>query len=351
MQPEFDLLSHLSRGPSLSFTSVDASLLKEPEGKVRLDLASLKLHDPIPVDTFIPVFMKNTGSVQLFSLFPAASRRNEKVIDYLLSSGVRSVFMPRDQLDLLVRAAQQRTSQVLRREKVPTQVKARFLYENARVVAAQVFEEKSAHKAVKSARTYLRQVDGFIEHSPQAAYSLVRMLVTEYSLYHHAINVGLLALCFARFLGMGKAEVLTMGLAGLYHDLGKVEIDKAVLLKPGPLTAAEWEVMRSHPGISHRSLASLAQFPADGLEVVHQHHESLDGSGYPDGAMGERINPGARLLKIVDCYDALTSERCYKRRVPPFQAIRIMQGEMKGQLWPRRLTDFVSFLGSFRPKA
>ncbi len=180
---------------------------------------------------------------------------------------------------------------------MPTQVKARFfLYEKRPVVAAQVFEEKSAHKAVKSARTYfVRWTDS---SSTAPGLQPGGMLVTEYSLYHHAINVGLLALCFARFLGNGQAEVPDHGPAGLTTTWQGGDRQGGAP-QARPATAAEWEVMPPIPHLPPQP-GHLAQFPADGLEVVHQHTRAWTAPAIRR-AMGERINPGARLRRSCDC--------------------------------------------------
>src|SRR3989338_8716247 len=101
--------------------------------------------------------------------------------------------------------------------------------------------------------------------------------------------------------------------AARLHDLGKIGIPEAVLRKPSPLTAAEWEAMRGHPLTGARILPPL-EFFVEGTGTVRHHHEGQDGSGYPDGLSGDSIPLGARIVAVADVYDALTSDRPHRPR-------------------------------------
>jgi ribonuclease P protein subunit RPR2 len=101
----------------------------------------------------------------------------------------------------------------------------------------------------------------------------------------------------------------------LLHDAGKVGIPERILGKPGPLTAAEWRVMRTHPLIGHQMVAGIPFLKTAG-EVVRYHHEMFDGSGYPEGLRGEEIPLPARVFSIVDAFDAMTTDRPYRAALP-----------------------------------
>lgn len=101
----------------------------------------------------------------------------------------------------------------------------------------------------------------------------------------------------------------------LLHDSGKVGIPEAILGKPGPLTAAEWRVMRTHPLIGYQMLAGIP-FLANAAEIVRSHHEMWDGSGYPEGLAHEQIPLPARVFSVVDAYDAMTTNRPYRAALP-----------------------------------
>jgi diguanylate cyclase (GGDEF)-like protein/putative nucleotidyltransferase with HDIG domain len=135
----------------------------------------------------------------------------------------------------------------------------------------------------------------------------------------HSQRVAELAARTARRLGLPEEEVELTRLAASLHDLGKLAIPEEILRKPGPLTEPERMVLERHPQIGFRMLESLGVDPV--AEWVLHHHERWDGSGYPDGLPGESIPLGARIIFVADAYDAMTSERVYRRRVTPAQAI------------------------------
>ena len=135
----------------------------------------------------------------------------------------------------------------------------------------------------------------------------------------HSQRVADLAARTARRLGLPDEEVELTRLAASLHDLGKLAIPEEILRKPGPLTDPERMVLERHPQIGFRMLESLGVDPV--ADWVLHHHERWDGSGYPDGLPGDQIPLGARIIFVADAYDAMTSERVYRGRVAPDQAI------------------------------
>ncbi|MDQ3645811.1 MAG: HD domain-containing protein [Actinomycetota bacterium] len=122
-------------------------------------------------------------------------------------------------------------------------------------------------------------------------------------------------------VGMGAAMQLSaekrhaLSLGAILHDVGKIGIADSILLKPGPLNDEEWSVMREHPVIGERMLHGI-DFLAPALPIIRHHHERWDGSGYPDGLKGEDIPIGARIVAVCDAFDAMTSDRRYRKAMP-----------------------------------
>jgi diguanylate cyclase (GGDEF)-like protein/putative nucleotidyltransferase with HDIG domain len=135
----------------------------------------------------------------------------------------------------------------------------------------------------------------------------------------HSQRVAELAARTARRLGLPEEDVELTRLAASLHDLGKLAVPEEILRKPGPLTDPERIVLERHPEIGFRMLESLGVDPV--ADWVLHHHERWDGSGYPDGLPGEQIPLGARIIFVADAYDAMISERVYRRRVTPSEAI------------------------------
>lgn len=142
----------------------------------------------------------------------------------------------------------------------------------------------------------------------------------------HSERVGITARRLARARGLSEPSVEVIAQAGLLHDLGKIGIPEVVLRKPGPLTEAEWDVMRQHPIVGAQIVAPL-EFFAEGAFIIRHHHERIDASGYPDRLAGEAIPLGARIVAVADVYDALTSDRPYRPRLPPAQAVALLRAQ------------------------
>jgi putative two-component system response regulator len=127
-------------------------------------------------------------------------------------------------------------------------------------------------------------------------------------------------------MGLEHTSLLALYRGGYLHDVGKVGIPDSILFRPGPLTEQEWVIMRSHTTRGEeicRHLKSLRPV----LPIIRHHHERFDGSGYPDGLRGKQIPLLARVMQIVDIYDALTSRRCYKPAYSPAKALKVILEE------------------------
>jgi len=142
----------------------------------------------------------------------------------------------------------------------------------------------------------------------------------------HCHRLSALASRLGRHLDLDEPEVQALRRAGMLHDIGKVSIPDSILLKAGALTPAERRVMERHPVIGERICAPLRSLQAV-LPIIRHHHERLDGSGYPDGLRGEEIPRTAGILQVVDIYDALTSNRPYRRAMRPAAAFATMAAE------------------------
>jgi putative nucleotidyltransferase with HDIG domain len=149
----------------------------------------------------------------------------------------------------------------------------------------------------------------------------------------------------ARVLNVGdEGEIQAIKAASLLHDIGKLAIPEHILNKPGRLTPAEYEIMKRHATIG-ADILSVAGFPFAVAPIVRHHHENWDGSGYPDGRAGDAIPVGSRILAVVDCYDALTSDRPYRPKMEDREALQILR-DRRGTMYDPQVVDtFLSIHG------
>ncbi|WP_165000662.1 HD-GYP domain-containing protein [Xylanivirga thermophila] len=143
----------------------------------------------------------------------------------------------------------------------------------------------------------------------------------------HGLRVAQLGYQFSFYLGMDDAS-LDVQMAGLLHDIGKIYVPKRILQKPSKLTQVEYYIVAKHSIDSYMILKDK-EYPKNICDIVKYHHENWDGSGYPDGLVREEIPFGARILKILDVFDALTTNRPYRKAMSADEALRLMNEESK----------------------
>jgi putative two-component system response regulator len=150
-------------------------------------------------------------------------------------------------------------------------------------------------------------------------------------------------------LGLTQELRVALRRGGLVHDIGKLSVPESILLKPGPLTPEERKIMEQHTVIGERICAPLRSF-RHVLPIIRHHHEKQDGSGYPDGLKGEHIPLTARILQITDIYDALTTDRPYRKALPVEKAVAIMREEVKRGWWDGSILDeFEAVVHAYEP--
>ena len=149
----------------------------------------------------------------------------------------------------------------------------------------------------------------------------------------HIERVSSLSVCIGRRIGLTESEIEALKLGGALHDIGKIAVPDQILNKPGPLSPEEWEIMRRHTDIGFKICLPLKDNLGIALSVVRHHHEKLDGSGYPDALKGDQIPMVARIMAVVDIYDALITDRPYRKGMSQADAIRILEEDgQKGKL-------------------
>ena len=150
-------------------------------------------------------------------------------------------------------------------------------------------------------------------------------------------------------LGLPQEMRVALRRGGLIHDIGKLAVPESILLKPGPLTPEERKIMEQHTIEGERICAPLRSF-RNVLPIIRHHHEKQDGSGYPDGLKGAQVPLTARILQITDIYDALTTDRPYRKALPQEKAFAIMREEVKRGWWDGSILDeFEAVVHGYEP--
>lgn len=164
---------------------------------------------------------------------------------------------------------------------------------------------------------------------------------------NHSLAVSALAASLGKWMNYSQREILELSLAGLFHDIGKLKIDNEIVNKPANLTEKEYEIMRKHPFYGSQILSSSGIFSEDIILGVLQHHEKIDGRGYPNKVTGDRIHKYARVISICNIYHYLTSRRLYNDKESPLQVADYIRRGSFNFLDPHMTQVFLKNIATF----
>ncbi|MCU0876610.1 MAG: HD-GYP domain-containing protein [Pirellulaceae bacterium] len=216
--------------------------------------------------------------------------------------------------------------QVLHEESVPTEVRITALREVTRVAFQDAMDANDPYQAADLASDLGREIASLIADQAVALQEVFHILEHDYYTFTHVCNVSTYCVMLARDLGYSQEhELASVATGALLHDIGKRHVPAEILNKPAKPTAEEWAIIRKHPVSGYQELSKRSDLSWGQLMMVYQHHERLDGSGYPSGATGDDIHPWAKVCAVVDVFDALTCSRPYRQPVPSGEVCDYLQ--------------------------
>jgi putative two-component system response regulator len=185
----------------------------------------------------------------------------------------------------------------------------------------------------------LKQRTDELERAESVLFTLARSIEGKDPYTHgHCERLSEYSASLGKHLGFAEDVLTALRRAGVVHDIGKIAVPDSIILKPSSLSPEEWKLMREHPVVGERICEPLKSFRLV-LPIIRHHHEKFDGSGYPDGLRGENIPITARVLQIVDVYDALTTVRPYKAAFSITDALQTMKLEVAKGWWDPEIFD------------
>ena len=195
---------------------------------------------------------------------------------------------------------------------------------------------RQAAETIQSQNVSLEQANRLLKERSTAAMESLSATVDARDAYTagHSRRVQQLALAIGRELGLSQAELDLLGHAALFHDIGKLAVPDAILLKPAVLTDEEWALMQRHSDEGARIIDRLG-FLNDAVPAIRHHHERFDGTGYPDGLKGEEIPLGARIIHVADALDSMLTTRIYRAARPAMEAMEELKRAAGTQFCPR----------------
>lgn len=227
--------------------------------------------------------------------------------------------------------------------------KAKILRESSLAIMEDLFENPDVHTALDNSRPIITDFIKFMEEEPEAMKFLISLSGHDFYTYNHSLDVGIYSLGLGGALGFDAKTLEELGVASMFHDIGKRNVDLAILCKKGPLDDAEWEQMKRHPQYGLMILNEHEGISDAIKAACFEHHESWSGNGYPQQISANEIHPFARIVAITDTYDAMTTQRSYNVPMKPLDAVTMMKEKLAGRYDPDMLKAMYSVL--FKMKA
>ncbi|MBD3216763.1 MAG: HD domain-containing protein [candidate division Zixibacteria bacterium] len=307
---------------------------------------------------FLPIFLETLriDSILDFDLYiriasePVLYRSKnlpftESTCKKLLDSKVTRLFIRPTEKRLYQRYIEQNLNTILADEKVPEPKKAGILYETSKSLVKDVLANPTLGENIKRSKDLVGNTVEYVLRGREAFLNLLKITSFDYYTYTHSVNVCTFTVALAQKIGIKDYKRLNeLGVGALLHDVGKTKIPERIIRKKSALSPAEFAVMKKHPGIGNQLLKESNLLVEDSHIPVIQHHERVDGSGYPRGLSGRQIHDYGRIIAIADVFDALTTERVYQSAMGTYPALKLMY-ETKDHFDERYLREFTILMG------
>lgn len=304
-----------------------------------VQLAGLRI-DTVP--GFDLYLRTRTGRMALYQRGDVQFRKDQR--QRLRDHNIEELYVPAADRKQCLRYLEGHLDDVLRNGTVPQPQRAKILYSSASMLIEDVFADPTVGASIARAQSFVDSTVDYLFRKAEHFTDLLDIMSFDYHTYTHSVNVCVFGVALGRRLGYGQRDLNRLGAGLLLHDTGKARIDPAILAKRGQLTPAEWEIIKTHPECGVELLKQAGGVEPDSLLVVLQHHEKCSGDGYPAGLTEGQIHSFAKIAAVADVFDALTTERSYKRAVASFPALRTMQAEMAEALDRTILRELIMLL-------
>ena len=319
--------------PAQTDSDLDASKL---EWVARDQMQTRVSHDYLPVDIALLV----PGPVREFDLYEQTQDRarlfcaggyglTRNALGKLRKQNISTLLVPADQGPGLMRYVEGVLREVMKDKSVSVDRRSRILYTSSSSIMAEIMANPKARSLLRRTISLTTAMSRFLATSYGALGSMGALFGRGQDTHIHAVNSAVLGMAMYKYLVSPRLkEIRRFGLGMLLLDIGKSCVGASILNKPGRLTDEEFQQMKAHPTVGweilrhHRIKDYLIR------DAVLYHHEKLDGSGYPVGLSGGDVPPGGRIAAIIDIYDALTTDRPYRRAMEEAEALDLMINEM-----------------------
>jgi HD-GYP domain-containing protein (c-di-GMP phosphodiesterase class II) len=317
MYPQSSLMAHLPDRQNLIFHPAPLATLRPESG------AHFELYLALPGRS-VPRYLLYKASGIDFS---------EKKRVELLENGVKTLYVKDEDAADYYHYVDRTVGKVLASDKVPPQEKSRILYDTSQALVKSTFERPESPLLMSTNQRMVAHTVESITAQPEMLRTMVSLFSMDYSLYTHSVHVSVLGTAMLLEVGSYTPEDMRdIAMGYLLHDIGKSRIEPDILNKPGMLSPWEIKQIERHPDFGVGLMQSQALIRPRALEIIHDHHEKLNGNGYPRHLNSSSISIETRICSVADIFDAFTSHRVYRPALSGYEALRQILAKMSNEL-------------------
>lgn len=281
-----------------------------------------------------------------FVKFASTEPRHQEKVKRLLEEGTdQDFYIHEEDLFKYYSHATRSLRAVMSNPNIPVKVKTEKIYEVSKGVMKEFFDNNTSEKILETSEEVMEMMEECMSTAEAGFHGITEITSKDYYTYTHSVNVGLYCMTFGVKSKMPKNDTRELSLGGMLHDVGKAKVDYALINKDGKLTDEEFEKMKIHTTEGAKTLSGMHCFASNVVRMASEHHEKFKGGGYPIGKIGNEIHLFARICKIMDVYDALTTRRSYKKALSAFDTLIIMKKQMANDFDPELLQNFIRLMG------
>lgn len=337
-------------------SSVIASLMTGAADKYApLPLGSVEVGEPVSFDLYLKMKDRGSAEPKIVRCCAAGGIFQKEWFEKLKQLRIQWVYFSSTDMDQVFEYLQRHLERLLKFGKLSQEEKANRVYDLTQVWIMRFFTAEKSRTG-EQITLALSMVDDLLETVKHGSYNsllLLELKKQNFYVYTHSVNCCLLGLAFANYLKWKADDARNFGLGALIHDIGYARLPQELLVKKEVATENDLAKIQRHPLEGFRMLQSFAHLPWGALQMVLRHHENGDGSGYPEGLKLSAIPTWARVMRIIDAYEALTSDRPWRSAVSPNEALWTMRQQWEeGNIYDHAyLLAFISFLAGRAPRA
>ncbi|MFQ5688433.1 MAG: HD-GYP domain-containing protein [Candidatus Scalindua sp.] len=309
-----------------------------------INSSSLRTDTKIGCDLYLLVETSAYNRYILYCWGDAVFENSKK--EMLLGKNINRLFIKKEDQKKYYDYLENNFQDIVSDTRISSDEKAKIVHNAATNLIRDLFNSPRTG-TIERTKTFAYNMVDYILKEGRAAHSLLKIAIHEYYTYTHSVNVAAVGTLFAQSIGLGENELKSLCSGILVHDIGKTRISTDILNKKGKLTKEEFAKIKEHPELGVEVLKETGNGFADEYEITLEHHENYDGTGYPYGLQKEEIHRCGRIARIIDVYDALTTNRSYANAVRPFAALVEMKENMLNCFDRELFMDFIRFSGPY----